>query len=63
MAFRRDPHDDRLFEYRSRSRGPEEPEVQRSRSSRAPRGLGSESVAGVKEVQNQLRLQPVAGEF
>lgn len=40
MAFRRDPHEDKLFEYRSRHRGPDEPEVQGARSSRAPRGLG-----------------------
>jgi hypothetical protein len=61
--FRRDPRDERFFEYRSRHRGLDEPEVHRSRFRRAPRGFGWARRRDLDDVYSQQAAPRGGGRY
>jgi hypothetical protein len=63
MAFRRDPHQDRLFEYRSRQRSADEADRGREQFSRAPRGLGWARRRDIDDVYSQQSAPRAGGRY
>jgi hypothetical protein len=63
MAFRRDPHDDRWFGFRSRSRYPRDAEREREQGSRTPRGLGWARRRDVEDVYSQQAAPRGGGRY
>jgi hypothetical protein len=64
MAFRRDPHDDRWFGFRSRSRNPRDVERERDeQAGRTPRGLGWARRRDVEDVYSQQAAPRGGGRY